>query len=789
MKKQLIYPIILFPLIVLIIVESIFLNGFSSFFHWLLHKPLNFFYEYLLVFSITNLFFFANKKIYRIISITIVCLLTILAFSSQIKFKYRGEIIKPSDLLLVNEASDISNYLDKNIYIDLAIYASIFIILSILIIMVKWEKPKLKISLSLSILSLCLLLFIPLFIIKPATNDELDPGVNSIGFVSGISANLVPKTTNHQVPDYTKERVNNIIDELPQYPIDESFHPNIIIVLSEAFWDPTEVKNIEFSEDPLPFYHSMSKKYSSGKILSPVYGGATANPEFESITGLSTRFIEESTPYVSVINRPLDSLASILSRQGYKSTVVHSYHNWFYNRPAVYKQMGFDQFISGEFFSNPTMKGPFMDDKDLFTKVVKEIENSPEPDFIYTISMLNHGPYKNDRYINVPEVVSGEISDQTKKTLNIYSHSLRSVDEALKQLISDLSKLKEPTIMVYFGDHLPLLGENYDVYKDIKFFAEDNELPEYLNKHSTSMFIWDNFGLEKESLGLNSPSFIGSYVLEKSKKKGNVIFDSLYKLRKQGITVIPEESYYRDLDLTSDDFSDFQMLQHDVLFGSDFSQTNKDLESKHVLLGHNITINSTNPSTIVADIKFNETDHESILGIQGEGFIPESAYFDFIKGSQIYINNKPYKTAFTDKKYISTIIPEELYKEPGELYIDVRVVDTKNTILSKSNQIILNIIDEKDLQPHINWVSPGEIKIEQFKQSNEILFDLSGEGFTLNSKVYINDAPVTTEFVNGTYIKFRIPEHFYKQPNVLNIEVQNTDHNKKSNNQIIYVTE
>src|SRR5690606_13246157 len=40
--------------------------------------------------------------------------------------------------------------------------------------------------------------------------------------------------------------------------------PDIIVVLSETFWDPTIIEDIEFSQDPLPFFHTLQKNYPNG---------------------------------------------------------------------------------------------------------------------------------------------------------------------------------------------------------------------------------------------------------------------------------------------------------------------------------------------------------------------------------------------------------------------------------------------------------------------------------------------------------------------------------------------
>lgn len=71
--------------------------------------------------------------------------------------------------------------------------------------------------------------------------------------------------------DYEKEVVNQIMnDTTPAYAVDPNFKPNIIFVMSEAFWDPTLLKEVSFSEDPIPYFRSLQKDQTSGVMLSPV---------------------------------------------------------------------------------------------------------------------------------------------------------------------------------------------------------------------------------------------------------------------------------------------------------------------------------------------------------------------------------------------------------------------------------------------------------------------------------------------------------------------------------------
>ena len=52
--------------------------------------------------------------------------------------------------------------------------------------------------------------------------------------------------------------------------------------MGETFWDPTQMEGVIFTEDIV----ENLKKHKTGNIMAPVFGGGTANTEFEALTGL-----------------------------------------------------------------------------------------------------------------------------------------------------------------------------------------------------------------------------------------------------------------------------------------------------------------------------------------------------------------------------------------------------------------------------------------------------------------------------------------------------------------------
>jgi hypothetical protein len=88
-----------------------------------------------------------------------------------------------------------------------------------------------------------------------------------LGFFANYRLNVVTKPA-----DYSAENVFKILDEANKNKENnthilktgkEDIKPNIIMIMSESFFDPTRIKGVKYSEDPIPTVRKMTKEYSS----------------------------------------------------------------------------------------------------------------------------------------------------------------------------------------------------------------------------------------------------------------------------------------------------------------------------------------------------------------------------------------------------------------------------------------------------------------------------------------------------------------------------------------------
>lgn len=356
--------------------------------------------------------------------------------------------------------------------------------------------------------------------------------------------------------------------------------PNVIAIMDEAFADLQAVGDFRTSEDVMPFYHSLTKNTVKGFSYVSVFGGQTANTEFEFLTGLSKAFVPASaTPYQLYIKSLLPGLTTHLGNQDYQGMLAfHPFRANGYNRDHVYPNLGFSDFISLKDLdvSASDKIRNFVSDAADFQVIIDQYEQAKKksnaPFYLFNVTMQNHSGYDQDfDNLDMPISIEEKCDDpELKRYLNLIHHS----DTALKSLIEYFSKQKDPTVIVFFGDHEP--GLSNEVYSKIlgknveKLSAEEN-----MNLYKTPFLIWANYDIEEQENVNISMNFLSTLMLESTGMKLSPFNQFLLDIHKQ-IPVLTtngyfgeDGSYYSLKDESSpyyESLRKYQILQYNDLF-------------------------------------------------------------------------------------------------------------------------------------------------------------------------------------------------------------------------------
>ena len=307
---------------------------------------------------------------------------------------------------------------------------------------------------------------------------------------------------------------------------------NVIMVMNEAFSDITDREAFAFDEtnEPLPNLQAMRQDPHAvtGHIVVPNFAAGTANTEFDVMTGIQTNALSATTTSaMRVVNRNLDSLFRVYGENGYHTSYFHPGDNWFYNRENVLAWMGAEETRFTNGMENMETKGRWVTDQYLVGQIQNEFEETVAGGntlFHYMTTIQNHMSYTPDKYgegYSYPDVpLNISVSGHVETLLKVYIEGARDADAMLGQLKEYFSAQEKPVVLVFFGDHLPYLGDNQVGYEELGLAAEPYWAD--LASYETPFVIWANdtaFEMLDWSAAAELPetisaSFLGAAVLE-----------------------------------------------------------------------------------------------------------------------------------------------------------------------------------------------------------------------------------------------------------------------------------
>lgn len=407
--------------------------------------------------------------------------------------------------------------------------------------------------------------------------------------------------------DYSEKEIKRIErteENLPETTQSED-RPNILFLQLESFFDPGLVNYLKISEDPIPTFHKLMEEYTSGYFKVPSVGAGTANTEFETITGMSMHYFGPGEyPYKSILKETTcESAPYILKNLGYSAHAVHNNEANFYGRKSIFPNLGFDTFTSAEYMPEEDEKTPlgWVEDRILTDEIMKCLESTEGPDYVYTISVQGHGAYPEEPILEDPQItVTGSPTKEQDYQWEYYVNQIREMDDFVKELTEALSDYPEDVVLVMYGDHLPTMG--------LKVEDLDNR---YL--FQTEYVMWDNFGLKKKDVNLAAYQ-MAAEVMDRVGIHDGTIF-----------------RYHQSRRNTKNYQVDLETLQYDLLYGEKYSYdgTNPFVRTKMRLGLYDVTLDGLELISPVTNT----------YRITGTNFTPSS---------QVKLNGEWYETMYVN---------------------------------------------------------------------------------------------------------------------------------------------
>ncbi|TKH31770.1 LTA synthase family protein [Bacillus cereus] len=570
--------------------------------NWIYFYNMQFILSFLVIYAIYILVYNLIGKVFLSMVLTS-CTLVILCIVNYLKLIFRGDPLYPSDFTQITHMQSVIPMV-----MDYFSWSYIFVIIVSIVacigagIYMRRYIQNVKIHLGIRALLVVGSIFVlyaygnfaNTFMNKVFQKSGVDfvlwnqnENYASNGFVLGFISNL-DTTVMEKPKNYSKENMLQIANDIKkQYSgnigsQNKKEKPNIIFVMSESFWDPTKVTNLSFSEDPVPNLHHYIENFPGGQTISPTFGGNTANVEFEALTSYSMSLLKPgSIPYQQVITnkKEIPSIPTALKKEGYYTSAIHSFGRTFFKRDDVYKVLGFDKFNAEDTMENVDIDGDYISDLAMSKEIIAELEKQKQPTFIHAVTMQNHFPFTEGRFGENLIEISGLENEESKGELETYTEGLRRSDEALQYLIEQLDNFDRPTLLVFFGDHLPSLGTNKSFYKENGYITNEKTPNERLAMAQTPLLMYANFDMPNDNLGLVSPIHFSNLIFDYAGLNKSLFYQFLSELYKE-IPVLRDElkvdkngEVINDLTKKQKEMLEqYKMLQYDLLVGNQYSK-------------------------------------------------------------------------------------------------------------------------------------------------------------------------------------------------------------------------
>lgn len=316
---------------------------------------------------------------------------------------------------------------------------------------------------------------------------------------------------------YSGRRAEQILNQVEKQECDETdLQPTIIAIMDESFSDLRVLGDFETSEEFLDHWYDMADYRLRGNLYVSTYAGGTANTEFEFLTGNSMGNLPAGiVPYQIYNLKNIGNLADILHANGYKTTAIHPEYKGNWTRTRVYESFGFDTFLSIDDFENPGRIRSSVSDQASFEKVIEVYESDERPQFIFNVTMQNHGGYDVNEMAGL-DLIALKEEWRGYTDVETYLTLIRESDQAIRGLIEYFSNVDRPVILCIFGDHQP--GVN-GLWIEEVMGKETSQISfeEQQRKYCVPYMIWANYECAAPSEILDTSSnYLGALLLEQA---------------------------------------------------------------------------------------------------------------------------------------------------------------------------------------------------------------------------------------------------------------------------------
>ena len=297
-------------------------------------------------------------------------------------------------------------------------------------------------------------------------------------------ASRIPR--NDQSMDAQLSRVAQVPDRFvpaTAQPLLRTIH----VVVLEGLADPRRLPGVRFQADPLPA--ELVQVLGTADLphgRTPVFGGSTAQAEFELLTGAPALSRFGQFEFNALRGNPVPGLFAALRQCGFAVQTLVANEPYYFNSIPAYASLGLApvEFLGRDSHLHDR-KVKAVHDEDLLSAVMTRVraQRAQDPQAriaTYTLGYEGHFPYRRDRQRH-PDVVAMTTTDgtavdaSTRDLVNLLHHRMKAVAAFISAALAE----DPQAAIVLVGDHLPsayrALNEQ-ELHRSILLFIHNGAL-------------------------------------------------------------------------------------------------------------------------------------------------------------------------------------------------------------------------------------------------------------------------------------------------------------------------
>jgi phosphoglycerol transferase MdoB-like AlkP superfamily enzyme len=284
-------------------------------------------------------------------------------------------------------------------------------------------------------------------------------------------------------PYHNREQYNELINSKVTQLAANSTQQNIHILVLESFLDPRLFEGLKFNREPV---HNAFKKIFGAKTnlsLSPVFGGATAQAEFEVLCGVPALEKLSSVEFNAFTGAPAYCLPGIMNKLGYQTVASNAYKPDFFNAEPAYRGIGFSNiYFPVEYTATNssylTVKNAgvekYLFDEDLLQQnldyIKQHLSNTDrKPLLNYIMTIYGHTPHilDLDKRPEIIKLISSYPDDHLQRSVNQFYYRT----EAIATYINELIRIDKNSLIILVSDHVPPLRNGPNTYRALQYLS------------------------------------------------------------------------------------------------------------------------------------------------------------------------------------------------------------------------------------------------------------------------------------------------------------------------------